>query len=557
MAKPSSPPSSSSLEPSSRRPSGSSGPSFATALDAEAPWTWRLSDVLGLLSDRQRRYVELLPRIFQVKTAGGKVLPYTIQPYQAWWHAHAPLAMGSDAPSRLAEKGRGLGLTLMSAMDALLLAHTKDRITIPVAGRAGDTSDEFVEKTWDLIRDAHDPDFFAPRLDKTATVELDNRSRIIPLPGGSPEKSRSKRLIHGVLDEFAFHEYPDRLLKAIRGSQTEGGTLDVISTHNGSDTRFYDLTDRARTGQAPFKHFWFPIHDPKSWRQDLPVKDQVDAGLRLIAPWLSVRTLEEFRLDDPAGYAQEMLCEVMDATLNLLSRELVTKATDSALPDWGLPYVGTDARLHIYTVPKRPDGDLDPAVVGIDFARTGDLAAYTAWTNTPAGPWQRWLEVLRGVATPAQNELVRAIDQELRPSDILIDMTGEGAGLYDYAREDAEAGRIRAKVHGVHFSQGIHEGGGKTTPVKKAIALNLARGLSDRARLLGTTRHADLQRRHLLSVRRADLDAPRTQEGHGDILWANALALWGIRILSPTAPNQPDPEPLDVTSLVTNQSPFD
>lgn len=526
-------------------------------LDGDQPWTWRLGDVLGLLSDRQRRYVELLPRVFIVKTAAGRVVPYDMQPYQAWWHAHAPLALGKDAPSRLAEKGRGLGLTLMAAMDSLLLAHTRDRITIPVAGRAGDTSDEFIEKTWDLIRDCPEGDFFAPRLDKTATIELDNRSRIIPLPGGSPEKSRSKRLIHGVLDEFAFHEYPDRLLKAIRGSQTEGGTLDIISTHNGSDTRFYDLTDRARQGKAPFKHFWFPIHDPKAWRQDVPMKTQVDAGLRLIAPWLSIRTLEEFRLDDPAGYGQEMLCEIMDSLLNLLSRDLVTKATDATLPDWGVPYEGQDSRLDVFTVPKRPTGDLDAAVVGIDFARKGDLAAYTAWSLTPDGQRQRWLEVLRGVATPAQNELVRAIDRELRPSDILIDMTGEGAGLYDYAHEDSEAGRIRAKVHGVHFSQGIHEGGGKTTPVKKAMALNLARSLSERARLLGSTRHASLQRSHLLSVRRADLDANRTDEGHGDILWANALALWGMRILTLKGPDAPKEEPLDITGLLINQSPFD
>ncbi len=529
-------------------------------LDEDLPWTWRLPDVLGTLNDRQRRYVEFLPRVFRIRSASGKVLPYNIQPYQAWWHAHSPLALGKDAPSRIVEKGRGLGLTLMAAMDALMLAHRDEAITIPVAGRAGDTSDEFIEKTWHLIDDCVEPDFFDPRRDVRNRVELQhggNPSKIVPMPGGSPEKVRSKRTIHAVLDEFAFHEYAERLWRAIRGSQSEGGTLDVLSTHNGADTLYYRLLEDAKAKRVSFKVFHFPICDPKTWRHDLPVQDQVKAGMRLIAPWLDARVLDEFRREDSTGFAQEMLCEVMDAALNLLSRELVAKATDATLPDWAVNYAGTESALQTYTVPKRPNGDLDPAVVGIDFAHTGDLSAYAAWTLTPDGPRQRWVEVLRGFATPVQNDLVRQIDAELHPSDIFIDMTGNGTGLYDYAKDDAAKGRIQAKVHGVHFSQGIHEGGGKTTPVKKAIALNLARGLSENARLLAATKHADLQRRHLLAVRRADLDATRTNAGHADILWANALALWGMRILTPKGPNEPKEEPLDVTSLLTNAGPFD
>jgi phage FluMu gp28-like protein len=525
-----------------------------SSLDDEQPWTWRLPDVLGLLTDRQRRYVELLPRILQVKTAAGRVIPYDMQPYQAWFHAHSPLALGRDAPSRLVEKGRGLGLTLMSAMDALMLAHRNDRITIPVAGRAGDTSDEFVEKAHALLQDATDPDFFDPRLDVTSRVELGNGSRIIPLPGGSPNKVRSKRIIHGAVDEFAFHEYADKLWKAIRGSQTEGGTLDVISTHNGADTLFFRMVEDSRQGKLAFKRFYFPIHDPKAWRQDVPMRDQVAGGLRLISPWLDLKVLDEFRLEDPAGYAQEMLCDVMDAALNLLSRELVANATDITLPDWGAPStdaeVGEDLAFRGFTLPSRPEGDLDPCVLGVDFARNGDLSAYTLWSATEAGPRQRYLEVLRMADTPTQNRVLRAIVARARPTDVLIDMTGNGTGLYDYARH--ELGAVGVKVHGIHFASTVGMGGQRSTPIKKAMALTLHRGLATNARLLGTTRHAELQRRHLLAVRRADLDAPKKDdEGHGDILWANALALYGLRVLEPRE-RVKDDGPLDLTGLLTN-----
>lgn len=524
------------------------------ALPRDQPWTWRLSDVLGSLSDRQRRYVELLPRLFNVKTAAGRVIPYDLQPYQAWWHAHSPLALGKDAPPRLAEKGRGLGLTLMSAMDALLLAHTKPRITIPVAGRAGDTSDEFIEKTWDLLNDCKIPGFFDPNTGVTRTIELGNGSRVLPMPGGSPNKVRSKRIIHGVLDEFAFHEYPDQLWKAIRGSQTEGGTLDVISTHHGSDTFYYRLVDDSQQGRNSFQHFYFPAHDPKAWRQDVSIKEQIEAGkLRLIAPWLSVRVLDQLRLEDPAGYAQEILCDVMDASLNLLSRAVVERQQDPTIPDWGktpdLGEVPDHVARQAFTVPRRPHGDIDPVIVGVDFARDGDLAAYTAWAATNDGPRQRWLEVLRATDTPDQNHALRAIVAAAKPTDVFIDMTGNGTGLYDYAKKE-----LPCEVHGVHFAAGVHLGGAKKTPIKKAIALNLARYLQDGdARLLGVHKHADLQRRHLLSVRRADLDAPSGVEGHADILWANALALWGIRHLDRTPLGVEHP-PVDVAGILTDAS---
>lgn len=523
------------------------------SLDEEQPWTWRLPDVLGLLSDRQRRYVEMLPRVFRVRTAAGRVRPYDLQPYQAWWHAHSDLALGRDAKSRIVEKGRGLGLTMMSAMDALLLAHSsKGGITIPIAGRAGDTSDEFIEKTWHLIDDAHDTEFFAPDRAVTSRVVLHNGSRLIPMPGGSPNKVRSKRIVKGVLDEYAFHEYATQLRQAMRGSLSEGGTLDVISTHNGADTEYYRLLDETRLGRLRMTRFYFPVADPKAWRQDVPVKDQVKAGLGVIAPWIDLDGFDEFRREDPAGCAQEMLCDVMDAALNLLSRVVVERQQDASLPDWGKTpapgEVSDRVQRQGFSIPRRPAGDVDPVMLGVDFAREGDLAAYTAWAATPEGPRQRWLEVLRGVDTPDQNQALRAIVAAVKPTDVFIDMTGNGTGLYDYAKKE-----LPCEVHGVHFAAGVHMGGAKKTPIKKAIALNLARYLQDGdARLLGAHKHADLQRRHLLAVRRADLDAPSGVEGHADILWADALALWGIRHLD-RQPSNAKQDPIDVAGLLVNQ----
>lgn len=509
------------------------------ALDQEAPWTWRLDDVLGLLTDRQRRYVELLPRIFRLRTAAGKVVPYTMEPYQAWWHAHSPLALGRDAPSRIVEKGRGLGLTLMAAVDALMLAHRDEAITIPVAGRAGDTSDEFIEKTWHLLDDAIEPDFFDPRRDVRNRVELlhnGSPSKIVPMPGGSPEKVRSKRTVHGVLDEFAFHEYAERLWRAVRGSQSEGGTLDVLSTHNGADTLYYRLLEEAKTSRVAMKVFHYPICDPKAFRQDVPIKDQLAGGMRLIAPWLDPRVLDEFRREDPVGFAQEMLCEVMDAALNLVARAEVEAAMTSGLPDWGRMITAADGDLFTkfrsnVTLPVRPQENVEPCFLGIDFASAegGDLAAYTVFQEDGANLDQRFLEVMQGVPTPTQNEYLRLVERTLRPTAVLIDMTGGGTGLFEHAKAD-----LKCPVYGVHFSSTVHYAGAtKATSIKKAMALNVARRYSEKSiRVFKDHPRAELQRRHVQSVRRSDLDAPR-KEGHGDILWAQALAAWGAMTMQP------------------------
>jgi phage FluMu gp28-like protein len=522
-------------------------------INQDAPWTWRLDDVLGLLSDRQRRYVESLPRIFRLRTAAGKVVPYKMEPYQAYWHSYSPLALGKKAPSRIVEKGRGLGLTLMAAIDALMLAKRDEAITIPVAGRAGDTSDEFIEKTWHLLDDAIDPNSFDPRRDVRTRVEIlhnGSPSRIVPMPGGSPEKVRSKRTVHAVLDEFAFHEYAERLWRAIRGSQSEGGTLDVLSTHNGADTLYYRLLDDAKAHRNAFQVFHFPVCDPRAWRQDRPVHDQVKDGLKLLAPWIDLGVFDEFRREDPLGCAQEMLCDVMDAALNLLSREAVAKATDASLPDWAVPlsaeFVAEWSTIATASVPRRPSDDQEAVYVGVDFARTGDLSAYTAWSTTIDGPRQRWLDVLHGQDTPTQAAYLDAIIESVRPAGVLIDMTGNGTGLFDIARR-----KHGGLVKGIHASQSLYMGGTRPTPANKAMALTLAEWIQGgSAKLLGNARHADIQRRHLLAVRRADLDAPRNAEGHADIFWANALALWGVRVVQPQPPQHEDTYSVDLSEMV-------
>lgn len=516
-------------------------------LDRDVPWTWTRRDVLGLLTSRQRRYVETLEGVFRVKNASGRVVDYRCEPYQAWFHAHSPLAMGTDAPDRLVPKGRGLGLTLMTAMDLLLLAHQQDRVHIPVAGRQSSTGDEFIQKAHDLVYDCAIDGFFDPDPHVSSTVRLGNGSTIEPVPGGNPSAFRGKRAPASALDEYAFHPKARDTWRAARGVLTEGGQLTVLSTHDGAGTHFYELVEAAEKGEVDFALFPYPTHDPVAWDPNVPVPDQIASGrLKLLAPWIDVAGLEKMRREDPLGYAQEHLCQVMDEALNLLSRDAVAAVHDPDLASWEGPIGLDESPLLVdlkqpLRVPRRPAGNANPTGVGVDFASNGDLAAYTLLERTSDGYLeQRWLAKLEGVQTPQQNALLRLVVATAKPRFVCIDMTGPGTGLYEYA--DAEL-HDKTEVVGIHFSQRVKVGEEQDkdtgqlkdvkAPVKKAMALTLSRLVQERrVRFLGRHPLTELHKRHLGAIRRKDLDAPRKAgEGHADLFWADALCAWGFREL--------------------------
>lgn len=507
--------------------------------DPHAPWTWTKEDILGVLDEKQRKYVEALPHLFRLKTAHGDVIPYDPEPFQVWYHAHATLPMWPDAPDRIVEKGRGIGYTSMTAMDLLMLAHTLDRVVIPVAGRQGRTSGEFIDRCHDLLRDSHDPDMWDYDGNISRQIRV-GESRIIPIAGGNPHSIRSMRCPALCFDEFAFHDAASELRLAARPVLSEGGQLNVISTHNGSDTEFYNLVQESRDATHDVQVFSTPIHDPGAIERGTPVSDQVtDGPLELVAPWLDMSELDTLWKEDPPGYEQENLCVVMDEQIALLARDVVRANTDPGLTPW-MRQVDVDDHVRLAeeaaTLPTRPDDVEDPLYLGVDFASRGDLSAYALWQyHTGSGRMlQRWFHTLHGVETPDQNDYLRLIDDAVRPRMTLIDMTGPGTGLYEYAVDE-----LRSTVEGVHFASRIplpsrnRRGEQVKVMAKKAICLHVAAQFHDgTVTLLGDHKNADLQERHMVAVRRADLDSSRKrdEEGHADIFWANALALWGPKL---------------------------
>ena len=180
--------------------------------------------------------------------------PPVLLPYQQRWLAdHRPL--------KIAEKSRRCGLTWAEAADNVIaaasasdaggqnvyyIAYNQD-MTIEYVqacamwARAFDyAASEIEEGIWEDEAD-RDHDI------KTFTIKFPSGFRIVAL-SSRPTNLRGKQGVV-VIDEAAFHDKLDELLKAAMALLIWGGSVRVISTHNGNDNAFNQLVNDARAGK--------------------------------------------------------------------------------------------------------------------------------------------------------------------------------------------------------------------------------------------------------------------------------------------------------------------
>lgn len=332
---------------------------------------------------------------------------------------------------------------------------------------------------------------------KAAEIRWPNGSRIIGIPANpSTARGYSANL---VLDEFAFHEQPDAIWRAIYPSISNPlrGVFRVVvlSTPNGLGNKFADL--------------WLK---PNNWsKHSLTIHEAVAAGLPL--------NVEELRagLDDPEGWAQEYECQFLDAAAVLLPYELIQKcesmeASVAVPPEfWGLGSGGSGLG----------SGGAGRLYLGLDFARKRDLTV--CWVVERLGDVLHTREVLelRGVDTPTQVELLRP--RIARAGRISVDYTGPGVGLGDYLAKEfgeyAPDGHRFGKVELVTI----------TNPMKVDLFSKLRmafEGLKVRVPVSREVRE-DLHSMHRVGLAGGGVTyrAPHTADGHADRCTALALSV--------------------------------
>lgn len=174
--------------------------------------------------------------------------------YQRQW-----IKAGFSQQVCIAEKSRRVGLSWSDAVISVLkAAKNKKGTNTYYIGYNFEMTAQYIEdcafwaKAFNIVglkikqRIIHDEhkDILVSR------IKFASGHKIVAL-SSKPKNLRSKK---GdlVLDEFAFHEYAYDLLKAALALIMWGGSIRIISTHNGVDSYFNEIINDVRKGVVPY-----------------------------------------------------------------------------------------------------------------------------------------------------------------------------------------------------------------------------------------------------------------------------------------------------------------
>ncbi|HJU70373.1 MAG TPA: hypothetical protein VJ603_00850 [Paucimonas sp.] len=181
--------------------------------------------------------------------------PAVLMGYQQRWVA-------DDSPLKVIEKSRRTGLTWGEASDDVLaaassrsaggqnvyyIAYNQD-MTIEYIQACAMWARVFNYAAGEIEEGFWDGEDEADKNIKTYTIKFPASGFRIVALSSRPSNLRGRQGII-VIDEAAFHDQLDELLKAALAMLIWGGKVRVISTHNGADNPFNELVEDIRAGK--------------------------------------------------------------------------------------------------------------------------------------------------------------------------------------------------------------------------------------------------------------------------------------------------------------------
>jgi phage FluMu gp28-like protein len=422
-------------------------------------------------------------------------------PYQREW-------VEDTSRFKIGLQARQTGKSMATAEEAV--ADAMARKTTWVIGSAGERqalewmlkARDWLEAYGVAVADYEEIRDHGEALLKNAEATLANGSRIIALPANpSTMRGYSANL---VLDEFAFHEDPDAIWRAIYPSISNPlkgeYKIRIVSTPNGTGNKFADLWHKAirftptrpKLGKGQWSGHFVDIHTAVA--RGLPID------------------IEELRagLDDPEGWAVEYECQFLDSAAVLLPYDVIAGIENP------LAMVSQSPEFWLSSPRGQPPIDL-----GIDFGRKKDLTV--CWSLEDLGGYQMTREVLEiaKTSTTTQAEILSLRCQRARR--VCVDYTGPGVGLGDmlvdrFGQWDPDKHQF-GKVELVTFSQG-----------NKVEMFSKLRMKADSKRLgIPATKliREDLHSMHRVVSPGGGISyrAAHTEDGHADRCTALALAV--------------------------------
>lgn len=401
-----------------------------------------------LREDSRQRLPEVL--------ADRESLPHVLLPYQQML-----LQAMAEHPVVVVEKSRRIGATWGIGADAVLSAGAERSAggqDVFYIGYNLDMTREFVDvcamwaKAFSFAASEVCEFLFtesgeggSDREIKAFRISFASGFEIVALC--SRPRSLRGRQGYVILDEFAFHDETEELLKAALALLMWGGKVLVISTHDGADNAFAQLIAECRAGKRPYKVLRITFDDA--------LRDGLYRRICLVKGKAWTADAEQAWRDDIVSYYgdaadEELHCIPRRSGGKYFSRVLLeARARPVPIVRWSADSEFVDltddqrtAECQAWcTDHLRPLLDaLPPSVrsfLGEDFGRTGDLTVL--WPLTVEANLHRttpFLVELRNIPFREQERILLYLCEMLPHfSGAALDARGNGQYLAERARQ--------------------------------------------------------------------------------------------------------------------------
>jgi len=280
---------------------------------------------------------------------GSPLQTINLLPYQRRW-------VEDDSKLKIVIKARQIGYSFAATLRAVFkcLEHKTTWIFLSKGERQ---SRLLMEKVQDHIRSCgivarcDESTFFEGTSLKQLEVRFPNGSVIYGLPA-NPDTARGYSG-NVTLDEFAFHADADKIYAALFPTITRGYGLEVISTPNGTQGKFYELARAAGlTDQVSGVRCQAPGQNPDtrsaSWRtpgtwssHSCDIYDALRDGLKI-----DINLLRS-GCEDSTAWQQEFCCQFVSTAENFFSPDLLASCLSAeATTDFPLQSVASATGMH-------------------------------------------------------------------------------------------------------------------------------------------------------------------------------------------------------------------
>jgi len=481
----------------------------------ERPESWYgISEDLSL---KQRLYCKYIEMNFCMRNNVGQPIPYSMTDYQREFHSHSLNIMEDESEDILFIKARGISFTFSSAIELIISCMWYENQTFPIIAQRQDSAKTILDTMKWLIQNCkiqhpktgkHISEYFV--MSSMKIKFLENNSQIVPFPSGSAASAvRSLRLIRAMIDEYAFQRGDKELFAAVQDTmQTKLQQIILGSTPCGRHNHFFELVNNP----VGFKVFRLPVFEEHLFNPQKSILEQ--PHLVPIAPWIDMEKLEMKRTRDYQIFMQEQMCDFLDDSISFIPYGLIKRCENPQLTNYN------DIISKVLNFQYQTNNAM---VWGIDVARTTHLTAISGFEIMEDDEGkkiavQRVLYLIKDTSIPDQVAKIKNVLSRFKTTvKVRVDMTGLGLGLYEYLKKD-----MGAVVEGIMFGGKIKTGEAKqSAKIREWMVVNLKNQMeSGWVQLL-----PDEEQAHHLTSISYDFKVTEDAHGHGDILFADAMAL--------------------------------